>query len=376
MLDANDFVEKPILLVVDDVPDNVTAISGVLKGTYRVKAAMSGEKALAIASSDTPPDLILLDIMMPNMDGYEVCRRLKSNPITASIPIIFLTAKSERQDEQYGLELGAVDYITKPISPPIVLSRVENHLALKAYAEFMRERGDYLEKEVITQKKQQTDQYDLVNLLLFAITDMRDTDTPNHILRIKAIVEILLSHLKQSIYAEQLTPQLCLLIPQASAFHDIGKCVVPDKILFTDQTLGLEQYEMMTRHTYQGLEAIIRAEKALGIEHPLLTIAKEIISAHHEQWDGSGYPDGLSGEEIPLSARIVALADAYEDLTSRTNGKELSPAQAVERLVTLGDKYDPIIIESLVSGQKAIALAINKYRDTDEGIDRINRLRY
>ena len=132
---------------------------------------------------------------------------------------------------------------------------------------------------------------------------------------------------------------------------------------------------MMTRHTYQGLEAIIRAEKALGIEHPLLTIAKEIISAHHEQWDGSGYPDGLSGEEIPLSARIVALADAYEDLTSRTNGKELSPAQAVERLVTLGDKYDPIIIESLVSGQKAIALAINKYRDTDEGIDRINRLR-
>ena len=374
MIDANDVVEKPTLLVVDDQPDNIMAVSGILKGTYRVKAATSGEKALTIATSDTPPDLILLDIMMPHMDGYEVCRRLKDNPVTASIPVIFLTAKSETQDEQYGLELGAVDYITKPISPPIVLARVENHLALKSYAEFMLERGNYLEKEVKNQRKQQNDQLDLTTLLLFAITDMRDTDSPNHIIRIKSIVDILVKQLQHSPYAEQITPTLAQLIPQASAFHDIGKCVVPDKVLFADQALDIEQYEKMTRHTYQGREAIARAEKALGTQHELLTIAKDIIGSHHERWDGSGFPDGLSREDIPLPARIVAVADAYDGMTSRTGGQELSSSQAVERLVTLGgQQYDPVIIESLVSKQTTIEQEISKLNDTDEDIERIKR---
>jgi len=374
MIDANDVVEKPTLLVVDDQPDNIMAVSGILKGTYRVKAATSGEKALTIATSDTPPDLILLDIMMPHMDGYEVCRRLKDNPVTASIPVIFLTAKSETQDEQYGLELGAVDYITKPISPPIVLARVENHLALKSYAEFMLERGNYLEKEVKNQRKQQNDQLDLTTLLLFAITDMRDTDSPNHILRIKGIVDVLVKQLQHSSYAEQITPKLAQLIPQASAFHDIGKCVVPDKVLFADQALDIEQYEKMTRHTYQGREAIARAEKALGTQHELLTIAKDIIGSHHERWDGSGFPDGLSREDIPLAARIVAVADAYDGMTSRTGGQELSSSQAVERLVTLGgQQYDPVIIESLVSKQTTIEQEISKFSDTDEDIERIKR---
>eukprot|EP01034_Spumella_vulgaris_P038997 gene38997-48160_t len=142
------FTRKPVVLVVDDTPDNLSLMSGLLSGDYTVKVAPGGARALKIAQGDVPPDLILLDIMMPEMDGYEVCRQLKADPRTAAIPVIFLTAKSEVKDEQHGFKLGAVDYITKPVSPPIVLARVRTHLTLKASADFLRDKNDYLEKEV------------------------------------------------------------------------------------------------------------------------------------------------------------------------------------------------------------------------------------
>ncbi|MBF0562882.1 MAG: response regulator, partial [Alphaproteobacteria bacterium] len=145
---GTDLVEKATVLVVDDTPDNLSLMSGLLKGDYKVKGANNGEKALKIAAADTPPDLILLDIMMPGMDGYEVCQHLKTNPATMNIPVIFLTANAEVADEKKGLELGAVDYITKPISPPIVMARVKTHLMIKASADFLRDKNDYLELEV------------------------------------------------------------------------------------------------------------------------------------------------------------------------------------------------------------------------------------
>jgi putative two-component system response regulator len=147
IMDKLDFSQRATILVVDDTPENLTLMSGLLKDAYKVKVANNGEKALQIAASDSPPELILLDIMMPGMDGYEVCRRLKGDPSTADIPVIFLTARSDMEDEQKGLELGAVDYIIKPISPPIVMVRIKNHLALKALAESLRDQNSFLEFE-------------------------------------------------------------------------------------------------------------------------------------------------------------------------------------------------------------------------------------
>ena len=190
------FIEKATVLVVDDMPDNLALIAGLLKDDYIVKAANTGEKALKIAQSDSPPSLILLDVMMPGMDGYEVCRQLKSDPATRNIPIIFLTAKSEVDDEKIGLELGAVDYLTKPVSPPIVMARVKNHLALKAYADLLRNKSEFLEGEVARRTREVMAIQDVTILAMASMAETRDTDTGNHIRRTQFYVKVLADKLK------------------------------------------------------------------------------------------------------------------------------------------------------------------------------------
>lgn len=189
-------LEKATVLIVDDTPDNLALMSGLLKDKYRVKVANSGDKALRIAQSSPPPDLILLDIMMPGMDGYEVCERLKSAPTTRDIPIIFLTAKSQIEDEQRGLEVGAADYITKPISPPIVLARVRTQLALKASADFLRDKTVFLEQEVLRRTREIVAIQDVTILALASLAETRDSDTGNHIRRTQYYVKTLAEHLR------------------------------------------------------------------------------------------------------------------------------------------------------------------------------------
>jgi putative two-component system response regulator len=196
-MDLNtNFVEKPTVLVVDDTPDNLSLMSGLLKDDYKVKVANNGEKALKIASSDTPPDLILLDIMMPGMDGYQVCQFLKRDPHTRDIPVIFLTAKTEVEDEKKGLELGAVDYLTKPVSPPIVMARVKNHLALKAHADFLRDKSEFLETEVNKRTQEVMAIQDVTILAMASLAETRDSDTGNHIRRTQFYVKVLAESLR------------------------------------------------------------------------------------------------------------------------------------------------------------------------------------
>ena len=219
-----DFPQKAMILVVDDTPDNLILMNSLLKDDYKVKIANSGEKALKIVASDSPPDLILLDIMMPGIDGYEMCQRLKHDPKTMDIPVIFLTAKADVEDEKRGLELGAADYITKPISPPIVMARVKTQLALKAAADFLHDQNDFLELEVAKRTREVQESYLETIFTMTRAAEHKDEDTGAHVKRI-------------SYYSRELAGRLGMdkdfidKIFFASPMHDIGKIGIPDHIL-------------------------------------------------------------------------------------------------------------------------------------------------
>ncbi|MGF1720838.1 two-component system response regulator [Vibrio kyushuensis] len=319
-------VQKPVILVVDDIPDNIHTLSGILSDEFKIKAATSGKKAIQIANTSPKPHLILLDIMMPEMDGYEVCRKLKSNPITADIPIIFVTAKAEIVDEQKGFEMGAVDYITKPISPPIVKARVQTHIALHNQ-----------NLELAVKVKQRTEQLEQTRLEIIQrlgrAAEYKDNETGMHVIR--------MSHYSR-IIAEQLdvNQRWKELVFQASPMHDIGKIGIPDYVLGKPGKLDADEWDIMQKHVEIG-GAIIGDSDSL-----LLQMAREIALYHHEKWDGSGYPHGAKGEDIPLSARIVAIADVFDALTSERPYKK---AWSIEKTTALiqeeaGRHFDPNLV--------------------------------
>ena len=363
-----DFVDPPTILVVDDTPDNLSLMSGLLKHDYKVKVANSGAKGLRIATSDTPPDLILLDIMMPEMDGYEVCRQLKQNPATAAIPVIFLTAKAEVEDERMGLELGAVDYLTKPVSPPIVMARVRNHLALKRHADFMRDKNVFLEDEVARRTREVMAIQDVTILALASLAETRDSDTGNHIRRtqfyVKALAEYLRGHPE---LGPGMTDNFIETLFKSAPLHDIGKVGIPDRILLKPGRFTPEEFEIMKTHTTLGKEAIEHAEAQLGMDVDFLRMAKEIAYGHQEKWDGSGYPRGTAGAAIPLSARLMAVADVYDALISRRVYKEgMSHEKAVSIMVDgRGSHFDPVLIDAFVEIQEQFRAIALRYADTD-----------
>ena len=239
-----------------------------------------------------------------------MCRQLKANPVTRDIPVIFLTAKAEVEDERRGLEIGALDYITKPISPPIVLARVKIHLALKAHADFLRDKSAFLEAEVAKRTREVMAIQDVTILAMASLAETRDTDTGNHIRRtqfyVKALAQHLATHPK---YAAQLTDSYIQMLFKSAPLHDIGKVGIPDRILLKPGKLEPEEFELMKTHTTLGWDAIEHAEKQLGTEVDFLSTAKEIALFHHEKWNGAGYPQGLAGDAIPLSARLMAVAE-------------------------------------------------------------------
>ena len=373
MDDSLDFTEKATLLVVDDTPDNLALMSGLLKDTYKVKLANNGEKALKIAASETPPDLILLDIMMPDMDGYEVCRRLKADPKTQRIPVVFLTAKAEVEDEKFGLSLGAVDYITKPISPPIVLARVQNHLALKKTADFLRDQNGFLENEVARRTREMMAIQDVTILAMASLAETRDSDTGNHIRRtqyyIKALAEKLRNHPRFSAY---LTESNIAVLFKSAPLHDIGKVGIPDKILLKPGKFEPHEFEIMKTHTTIGRDAIEHAETALGTPVEFLSCAKTIALSHQEKWDGSGYPQGLAGDAIPIPARLMAVADVYDALISRRVYKSGMPHEkAVSILIeSSGSHFDKDIIDAFVEIQDEFRAIAIRFADSDDDMDK------
>ena len=365
--------EKPVILVVDDTPDNLIMMSSLLKNDYKVKIANGGEKALRIASSESPPDLILLDIMMPDMDGYEVCKQLKHEPKTMNIPVIFLTAKSEMEDEKKGLELGAVDYITKPISPPIVLARVKNHLALKAMDEFLRDQNNFLELEVARRIKEVIAIQDVTILAMASLAETRDSDTGNHIRRTQFYVKILAEKLRyHPRFAWFLTDANISMLFKSAPLHDIGKVGIPDRILLKPGRFEPAEFEIMKTHTTLGRDAIVHAENALGISVDFLTFAKSIALSHQEKWNGSGYPEGLAGDDIPIAARLMAVADVYDALISRRVYKDGMPHEKAVQIMLegRGSHFDPDMLDAFLGIQEEFRTIALRFTDSDSDIEK------
>lgn len=328
------------VLVVDDTPENVDLLNGILEKNYNVKVALNGKKALKIAQAQEKPDIILLDIMMPDMNGYEVCQTLKGNPDTEKIPIIFITAMSEVEDEEKGLAMGAVDYITKPVSPPIVLARVKNHLDLKKYRDSLEDMVQERTKELLLTQEVTIES-------LGTLAEYRDPETGGHIKRTQNYVRVLAEHLKHHPkFTSYLNEDTISLLYKSAPLHDVGKVGVPDKILHKPGKLEPEEFDEMKKHTIYGFNAMKRAELKLGF-NSFLRLAGEIAYTHQEKWDGSGYPQGLAGEEIPISGRLMAIADVYDALISK---RVYKPPFSHEKAVAIiregkGKHFDPEMVD-------------------------------
>ncbi|MGP1628741.1 MAG: response regulator [Giesbergeria sp.] len=358
--------QTPTVLVVDDTPDNLVLVSELLGDHYRVKVANSGARALKAAQTDPVPDLVLLDIMMPEMDGYEVCRQLKASAATRDIPIIFLTARADSDDERLGLELGAVDYITKPMSPPIVLARVQTHLALKATADFLRDKSAYLEREVTLRTLEVQALQDVTMMAMASLAETRDDETGNHIRRtqlyVKALAERLRTHPR---FEAVLNTQMIELIYKSAPLHDIGKIGIPDHILLKPGKLTDHEYEVVKEHTLLGRKAIESAERRLGMRVRFLSVAKEMACCHHERWDGTGYPLCLTGDAIPVPGRLMALADVYDAIISRRIYKSASThEQACHAIVKgRGTQFDPDVVDAFIDIAEEFRDIALKYPD-------------
>ena len=342
---------KQTVLAVDDTLANIDVVKGVLAEDYLVQAALSGKMALKIIEKQKP-DLILLDIMMPEMDGYEVCEILKSQELTKDIPVIFLTAKVQESDEAKGLSLGAVDYITKPISPPILKERVKNHLILQASKEMLERQNEVLEERVIKRTSQLSELQDVAMVAMGALAESRDPETGNHIRRTQRYVKALAIELaKHSQYKEFLTPEVITSLYKSAPLHDIGKVGIEDSILLKPGKLTDEEFDEMKRHTTYGRDAIAAAEMSIDSADNFLVFAKEIAYSHQEKWNGSGYPEGLVGEDIPLSARLMAVADVYDALISK---RVYKPPFSHEKAVAIildgtGSHFEPIMVDCFLA---------------------------
>lgn len=368
MSDDTEMTRKTIL-VVDDEKTNLLLLHHILAPEYTILTARSGQETLDRVAA-AQPDLILLDIMMPDMDGFEVIRQLKRNPANRDIPIIFLTASNDVEDEQRGLELGAVDYLTKPVAASIVLARVATHLQLKAGADFLRDKSTFLEAEV----KRRTHEIQAVQgvtiLMMASMAETRDNETGNHILRTQRYVRILAQRLAtHPRFRDYLTPAIIDLLYKSAPLHDIGKIGIPDHILLKPGRLTPDEFEIMKTHATLGRDSIARAEKRLGNPVDFLGCAKEIAFSHHEKWDGSGYPQGLAGDAIPISARLMALADVYDALVSRRVYKPGMSHEKAREIILEGNgkHFDADVVQAFLAHEDEF-IAINA-RFEDNGVD-------
>ena len=349
------------ILLVDDNTTNLQLLNETLDGLgYKLLIAKNGKTALSIAQKASP-SIILLDIMMPEMDGYEVCRRLKADENTRQIPIIFITAMVDEEDEAKGLGMGAVDYITKPINPELVRARVRIHLELKQYQ-------DHLENLV----KERTRRLALTQAVtiesLATLAEYRDPETGGHIKRTQNYVKALAVQLKDHPrYRDELNDETIEMLYLSAPLHDLGKVGVPDHILLKAGKLSDEEFEEMKKHTVYGHDALMITEQKLG-EDTFLRSAREIAYTHQEKWDGSGYPSGLKGDEIPLAGRLMALADVYDALISKRVYKPPFPHEKAVQIIIEGKDrhFDPDLVDAFVELQETfrnIALTFADYEE-------------
>lgn len=358
------FTNNPKVLVVDDTIFNIDIAVNALETSYDLSVALSGEEALTAVSRELP-DLILLDITMPGMDGFEVCKHLKNNDLTHDIPIIFITAINSLPSKTLAFELGAADYITKPFDVKELQVRVKTQIELKYAQELMSSENFNLEKLVKIRTLEIEKMRGAIIGALASLAESRDNDTGQHIKRTEHYVRCLAENmLSRGIYSNVLSPDYLELIVQATPLHDIGKVGVPDNILLKPGKLSAEEFEIMKLHTLHGRRALVVAQ-AEADYHPFFDVAKDIVTYHHERWDGTGYPSSLKGDQIPLSARLVALADVFDALTSARVYKEaMSTADAMKIIIhSEGTHFDPAVVHTFLLCADAFTSISKKYSD-------------
>ncbi|MBE1161996.1 response regulator [Dyella acidiphila] len=365
---ADKLIHAASVLVVDDGADNRLLLSELLRPFYRVDAAADGEQALKMIAAGHKPDIILLDVVMPGMSGFDVCRQLKSRADTQDIPIIFLTSLNATEDETRGLVLGAVDYVTKPVNPPVVITRIANHLRLRAATEFLKDKNAYLEQEVARRTAELTAVQEVTILALTSLAEARDNETGSHIRRTQHYVKALADHLKDHPrFAGDLDEASRRLLFQSAPLHDIGKIGIPDRILLKPGRLSPEEFEVMKTHTTLGRDAIQRAEDQLGMDVPFLRMAKQMAHGHQERWDGSGYPEGRAGDAIPVCARLMAVADVYDALISARIYKTGMPhAEAAQYIAQKrGVDFDPDVVDAFLALQAEFQDIAQRFGDQE-----------
>ena len=369
---------QKVILIVDDTPANLDVLFEVLSPFYKVLGAPSGARALEIAGSVSVLDLILLDVMMPGMDGYEALHRLRQVPRFVDIPVIFITALSSSHDEERGFQLGAVDYVTKPINPPTVLARIKVHLELKAARDQLSRINEDLEQEVTRRMRENLLIQELNVRALACVAEARDNETGNHITRTSAYVEQLALELSgHERFQSALNPQQINIMVKAAPLHDIGKVGIPDAILLKPGPLTDDEFTVMKTHPSIGADAITRAMEqaasgdmrevadgspgAFGFLH----VARDIVLGHHERWDGTGYPARLAGDAIPVSARLMALADVYDALRSARVYKAAMPHDKACSIISEGraTHFDPAVVDAFEARHSTFATIASKFAD-------------
>ena len=340
------------ILIVDDSPENLAVLSELLQTEYRVRAATSGDKALRVVKTTPKPDLILLDVMMPEMDGYEVFSRLRADSETRDIPVVFVTAMDSTEAEIRGLDVGAVDYIAKPIVPPILRARVHTQLELKQARDWLKNQNAYLEVELARRMSETLAVQDVSIHALAHLAEIRDPETGNHLRRtqgfVRALAEQLVDHPR---FADFLTPHAIDLLVKSAPLHDIGKVGIPDHILLKPGKLTPEEWEIMKTHAKLGRDAIEQAERDVDRPLEFLAMAKDIAHYHHERWDGGGYPDGLAGDDIPIAARLMALADVFDALISQRVYKPPMSFDEAYEIIVAGRRthFDPDVVDAFIA---------------------------
>jgi putative two-component system response regulator len=354
------------ILVVDDTPANLSLLSSLLSPRWRVRLAPSGAKALELVRRQAP-DLIVLDVMMPELDGYEVCRRLKGDPATRDIPVLFLTALSQPEDETRGFECGGADFIHKPFNPATVLSRVATQLEAKQWRDTLHRRNAWLQEELQGRLAEVEQLRDATLHVMISFAEFRDEDTGFHVRRTQEYVRTLAHWLAvQPGNTMGLDDEDIEDIAKSAPLHDIGKVAIPDGILLKPGRLTPDEMTVMKTHAMQGWEMLRRAAERMGHQgNRFLRYGMEIARHHHERWDGAGYPDGLAGTAIPLSARLMAVADVYDALISRRPYKDpMEHDAAVGHIVAgSGGHFDPDVVQALLANQHTLQRIARQWSD-------------
>jgi putative two-component system response regulator len=344
-------MEKEVkrILLVDDNATNLTAGKAILKDLYKVYPAPSAEIMFDLLENIIP-DLILLDIEMPDKNGYEALKELKADERWRDIPVIFVTARSDEGSELEGLSLGAIDYVTKPFSAPLLLKRIENHLFIESQRKQLKDFNENLEEKVNQKTAQVTNLQNAVLSTVADLVEFRDGVTGGHVVRTQQYLKLLVDQMvADGVYEEEIEDWDLEYMLQSAQLHDVGKIAISDLILNKPGKLSDDEFDNMKTHTSIGVEAIRKIENNTD-EHSFLKHARLIAGAHHEKWDGSGYPAGRSGTDIPLEGRLMAIADVYDALISPRPYKRPFSTEDARKIIIEGSSthFDPLLVEVFV----------------------------